>query len=90
MSERVSGAHGVGVERQIVLLRQMEHADQVDRVALEHLVVGDGDAVVVDDEVVALGKRGGGSRGRSRAIMRLSTGARLGLAVLQCRRTGWR
>ena len=30
-------AHGVGVEREIVLLRQMEDADQVDRIALEHV-----------------------------------------------------
>ena len=54
--QRAGGrAHGVGVERQIVLLREAEHADQVDRIALEHVVVGDVDAVVVDDEIVGLG-----------------------------------
>ena len=35
------GAHRVGMECEIVLLRQMEDADQVDRIALEHGLVGD-------------------------------------------------
>ena len=47
----------VRVEGQIVLLRQMENPDQVDRIALEHLRASATDAVVVDDEIVALGKR---------------------------------
>ena len=55
LSERVASVHRVGMECQVVLLRQMEDADQVDRIALEHLVVGDVDAVVVDDEIVGLG-----------------------------------
>ena len=36
--ERAGGdVHRVGVKRQIVFLRQVEDADQVDRIALEHL-----------------------------------------------------
>ena len=50
-------AHRVGMEREIVLLRQVEDADQVDRIALEDVGVGDVDAVVVDDEVVGLAQR---------------------------------
>jgi hypothetical protein len=37
------------MECEIVFLRD-ENADQIDRVALEHVSVGDIDAVVVDDE----------------------------------------
>ena len=51
--ERARGcAHRVGMERQIVLLREMEDADQVDRIAREDVGLGDIDAVIVDDEVV--------------------------------------
>ena len=56
--ERAGGdMHGVGMEREIVFLREMEDADQIDRVALEHVFVGDIDAVVVDDEILGLGQR---------------------------------
>ena len=41
LSERVAARIASGWKRQIVLLRQMEDADQVDRIALEHLRVGD-------------------------------------------------
>ena len=49
--------HGVGMEREIVFLREMKDADQVDRVALEHVLVGEVDAVVIDDEVLGLAQR---------------------------------
>ena len=49
--------HGVGMECQIVLLREMEDADQVDGVALEDGLVGDVDPVVVDDEIIGLAER---------------------------------
>ena len=49
-------AHGFGMDREIVLLRQMEQPDQVDRIALEDIGPGDVDAVVVDDEIVGLGQ----------------------------------
>ena len=48
-------AHRVGVEGEIVLLRQPEDPDQVDRVVLEDVGRGEIDAVVVDDEIVAVG-----------------------------------
>src|SRR4029079_7349834 len=48
--------HAIGVEGQIVLLRQVENTDQVDRIALESVRLSKEDAVLVDDEVVALGK----------------------------------
>ena len=49
--------HGIGMERQIVLLREMEDADQVDRIALERILVGDGNAIVVNDEIVGFAQR---------------------------------
>ena len=48
-------SHRVGMERQIVLLRQPEDPDQVDRIVLEDVGRGEIDAVVIDDEVVAFG-----------------------------------
>ena len=48
-------AHRVGVEGEVVLLRQLEDPDQIDRVVLEDVGRGEVDAVVVDDEVVAVG-----------------------------------
>ena len=42
--------HGVGMERQIALLREVEKPDQVDRIALEYVGARDVDAVIVDDE----------------------------------------
>ena len=50
-------AHRVRVEREIVLLRELEDADQVDRIALEHIGLREPDAVLVDDEVVAFNNR---------------------------------
>ena len=48
-------AHGVGMKRQIVLLREPEDPDQIDRVVLEDVGRGEVDAVVVDDEIIAVG-----------------------------------
>ena len=56
LSERVIGAHGVGMECEIVLLRQIEDPDQVDRIALEDVGLGEANAVLVDDEIIAFGK----------------------------------
>ena len=56
--ERARGdMHGVGMEREIVFLREMKDADQIDRVAVEHVLVGDIDAIVVDDEILGLAQR---------------------------------
>ena len=43
------------MEREIVFLREPEDPDQVDRVVLEDIGRGEIDAVVVDDEIVAVG-----------------------------------
>ena len=48
-------AHRVGMEGEVVLLRQPEDPDQIDRIVLEDVGRGEIDAVVVDDEVVAVG-----------------------------------
>src|ERR1700759_3445840 len=45
----------VGVKREIVFLRQPENPDQVDRVMPEDIGRREIDAVVVDDEIVAVG-----------------------------------
>src|SRR5258707_5886566 len=50
------------MKRQIVFLREMEDADEIDGVALEHVLVGDVDAVVVDDEILAIAQRVAGPR----------------------------
>ena len=42
------------MESQVVLLREAEQTDQVDRVALEEIGRREIDAVVVDDEVVVV------------------------------------
>ncbi len=47
-------ADRIGVEGEIVAVRQPEHADEIDRIAGEGLLVRDGDAVVIDLEVGAL------------------------------------
>ena len=47
-------AHRVGVEGEVVLLRQPEDPDQVDGIVLEHVGRCEIDAVVVDDEIVAV------------------------------------
>ena len=46
----------VGMVFQPVPVGEPEQPQQVDRIALEHLVVGDVDAVVVDDEVAGAGE----------------------------------
>ena len=84
------GAHRVGMESEIVLLRQMEQADQIDRIAPEHVGRGDVDAVVVDDEIVGLGIVRRLRAGRKRAITRLEHRRGLGLRAPPGRRTGWR
>ena len=43
------------MKRQIVLLGEPENADQIDRIVLEDVGRGEIDAVVVDDEIVAVG-----------------------------------
>ena len=48
-------AHRVGVKRQIVLLRESENPDQIDRVVPEDVRRGQVNAVVVNDEIVAVG-----------------------------------
>ena len=76
--ERLVGEpHRVRVQHQVVLLRETEHPDQVDRIAREHVLVGNGDAIVVVDEILALRQRRVGRAGRNFAIIRLSTGAGL-------------
>ena len=74
--------HGVRMERQIVFLREMEDADQIDRVAFENVLVGDIDAVVVDDEVLALAERMPGTRAKARHHAAEHRHG-LGLAVLE-------
>ena len=61
--ERARGKmHRVGMEGEIVFLRELKDADQVDRIALEHVRIGDIDAVVVDDEIVGLAQRAARTR----------------------------
>ena len=75
MQRALRRAHRVRMERQIVLLREAEDADQVDRVVLEHVRHREVDAVVVDDEIVAVANTAAFRPGRNFAIIRLSTGA---------------
>ena len=48
--------HGGRVVFEPVLVGEPEQAEQVDRIALEHHLVGDVDAVVVDDEIAGAGE----------------------------------
>ena len=48
-------AHRIRMEREIVLLREPEDPDQIDRILPEDIGRGEVDAVIVDDEVVAVG-----------------------------------
>ena len=59
-------AHGVGMEGEAVFLRQIEDADQVDRIAREDIGVRKRDAIVVDDEIVGLDERAAGARAQTR------------------------
>ena len=77
-------AHGVGMESEIVLLRQIEDADQVDWIALEHIGGGNRDAVLIDDEVVAFGELAPLQRPEFRHHAAQDRHA-LGVAVLQVR-----
>ena len=52
----------VGMEGQPVPLGEAEDADEVDRIAREDIRVGDVDAVVVDDEIVALAQHAPAAR----------------------------
>ena len=81
--------HRFRVESEIVLLRQMENPDQVDRIAAEHVGARDIDAVIVDDEVVGLADL---FARRRRAPLRSagSTPAPASPAGLRARRRGWR
>ncbi len=56
-------AHDIGVQHQMVLLRQTKHPDEVDRIAREYVLVGDGEAIVVVEEVFGLGKGAAATRG---------------------------
>ena len=47
------GAHRFRVKFEIVLLRQPEQAEKIDRIAPEHVGARNIDAVVIDDEIVA-------------------------------------
>ena len=70
------------MEGEVVLLRQLKDADQVDRIAAEHVGVGDGDAIVVDDEIVAAGERAAARRAQPRHHPAQHRHA-LGVAVFQ-------
>jgi hypothetical protein len=75
--------HGVGVEGEVRLVRKMEDADEVDRVALEDLFVGDVDAVVVDDEIRRAGNRAGRATARREAEEAIEGRDRLAVMLLQ-------
>ena len=49
------GAHRLGMNREIVFLRQIEQPDQIHRVALEHVGAREREAVVLDNEVFGFG-----------------------------------
>src|SRR4051794_41984772 len=74
--------HGIGVQRKVIFLREMEDADQVYGIVLKHILVDDVDAVIVDDEIVAFAQRGTGAwtKPRHHAAQHRH---RLGLAVLE-------
>src|SRR5581483_9457163 len=70
------------MEGQIVLLRQIKDADQIDRVTLEYIGLGKPNSILVDDEIVALGKLASLDRTQTRhhAAEHRNT---LGVAVLE-------
>ncbi len=57
MERMPDGAHRIRMECEIVLLREMENADQVDRIALEYVLIRNHDPVVVDDEILGFAER---------------------------------
>ena len=79
------GVHGLGMQHQIVLLRQIEQPDQVDRVALEHVGARNVDAVIVDDEIVGVAELGGSARRSPRREHPAQHRRRLGLHVFESR-----
>ena len=81
--------HRVRMKGKIVLLRQLEDADQVDRIALEYAGIGDGEAVIVDDEIVAAGERASPRRAQA-APSCGSAPARFWRGCPPARRTGLR
>ena len=52
------------MDREIVLLRQIEQPDQIDRIAFENVRARQLDAVILDDEVIGLGRACAGAAGR--------------------------
>ena len=57
------GTHRFRVNCEIVLLRQMEQPDQIDRIAFEYVGAGHIDAIVLDLEIVGLTERAAAARG---------------------------
>ena len=88
-SDLLAMPHGVGMQHQIVLLREAEHPDEIDRIAREHVLVGDGQAIVVVEEILALGQRRGG-RGAEASPSSGSAPERAWPAGLRARSTGSR
>ena len=78
-------AHRFGMDRQIVLLRQIKQSDQIDRIALEDIGADEVDAVVVDDEIVGLGERAAAPRRAQPRDHAAQYRRRFGLQFLQTR-----
>ena len=70
-SERVTGAHGVGMDREAIAIGDPEQADDIRRIALEHGLGGDADAVdarptkSLDGSFARAPLAGGRARGRA-------------------------
>ena len=77
------GAHRFGMEREIVLLREVKQPDQIDRIAPEDVGAGDVDAVVVDGEVVGLAQGAPAARRAQARDHAAEHRRRLGLALLE-------
>ena len=75
--------HRFGMDGEIVLLRQIEQPDQVDRVAPKDIGAGDVDAVVVDDEIVGVGQLFRAARRAQPRDHAAEHRRRLGLAFLE-------
>src|SRR5262245_30598569 len=50
-------AHRIRMEREIMFLRQMKDADQIDGIALEYAGLRETNAILVDDEIIAFQER---------------------------------
>ena len=82
--ERTRGdPHGLGMKREIVLLREVEQPDQVDRIAGEDVGAGNVDAVVVDNEIVGFRERAPALRRTQPGDEAAEHGRRLGLTLFQ-------